>query len=70
MIVVSEKPKDAQEYDKPIIHFELYTEDEVRDYWRSKPSSVKMMHDMHPKAYKDFTEKYGQEFADEILALA
>lgn len=70
MIDVPVKPANAQEYDKPIVHFENYSRDEILEYWRSKPKSVRIMRDYHPKVFQDFVKKYGQSTADEILALA
>ena len=70
MIVVPEKPKAAQEYDRPIIHFEDHSDSEIIEFFKSRPGGIKIMHDKFPKWFDEFVDRFGQDVADEILALA
>lgn len=70
MIVIPKRPDGVQEYDGPFIHFEEFSKAEIIEFFKLRPGAIKLMHDSFPEWFDEFVGEFGQESADEILALA
>ncbi len=65
-----DKPEGFEEWTVPITSLRDAPESVRRAFYTSNPDIVVDARDNHPDAFRLFTEKYGQDFADEVLALA
>ncbi len=64
------RPAGVEEWTYPLVRFNDYPIEEQLEYAREHADSILWMKESHPDAFAVFLDRYGQEFADEVLAIA
>lgn len=70
MIQLPTRPEGVQEYTPPLLDINSYSDEEQREFYRSRPQDVVWLRDKHPEVFQAFSEKYGTDFAAELIELA
>lgn len=70
MIQLPPRPEGVQEYTPPLLDISGYSDEDQREFYRSRPQDVVWLRDKHPDAFQAFMKKYGSDFAAEVIGFA